>query len=138
MADPMYDVDVILGNIPDAKCPGSSQPESRPENKEMCKPQEDDMAVETWAGKMRRTKPMITSPSVDHNAISVNELRNLQEQDKSLALCRKLADTGETRTSGKETRPKYGNDEMDILIRMGDASCSRQYSGRTSCCKEDN
>ncbi|GFO21899.1 gypsy retrotransposon integrase-like protein 1 [Plakobranchus ocellatus] len=115
MANPMYDV--ILGNIPGAKCPGISLPEPKPESKEICKPQEDVMAVETRAGKMRRTKPLMTSPPID-NAISVSGLKRLQKQDESLALCRKLADTGETRTSGKENRTKYGYDEKGILIRM--------------------
>ncbi|GFO19245.1 reverse transcriptase [Plakobranchus ocellatus] len=100
MANPMYDV--ILGNIPGAKCPGISLPEPKPESNEIYKPQEEVMAVETRAGKMRRTKPLMTSPPID-NAISVSILKRLQKQDESLALCRKLADTGETRTSGKET-----------------------------------
>ncbi|GFO35039.1 Zinc finger protein [Plakobranchus ocellatus] len=80
MANPMYDV--ILGNIPGAKCPGISLPEPKPESKEICKPQEDVMAVETRAGKMRRTKPLMTSPSID-NALSGSELKRLQKQDES-------------------------------------------------------
>ncbi|GFO50194.1 gypsy retrotransposon integrase-like protein 1 [Plakobranchus ocellatus] len=115
MANPMYDV--ILGNIPGAKCPGISLPEPPPENKEIYKPQEDVMAVETRAGKMRRTKPLLTSPPID-NVISIIELKNVQEQDEPLAICRKLADTGETRTSDKENSTKYGYDEKGILIRM--------------------
>ena len=74
------------------------------------------MAVETRAGKMRRTKPLITSPAID-TEISVKELKDLQAKDESLAVCRKLAETGETRITGKENCTRYGYDEKGILIR---------------------
>ncbi|GFR86468.1 reverse transcriptase [Elysia marginata] len=115
MANPMYDVN--LGNIPDVKCPGISVPEPIPEVNDKHKPQEVVTAVETRAGKTRRTKSPITLPAIACR-ISVSKLKELQQHDKSLAVCRKLADTGETRTSGKGNRTRYGYDLNGILIRM--------------------
>ncbi|GFO14015.1 hypothetical protein PoB_004052000 [Plakobranchus ocellatus] len=48
----------------------------------LCKPQDNIIAVRTWIGKTRRAKPLITSPSIE-KMISVKELRNLTEQEKS-------------------------------------------------------
>ncbi|GFR81295.1 hypothetical protein ElyMa_002337300 [Elysia marginata] len=102
-ANPMYDV--ILGNIPGVKCPGISVPEPIPEVKDKHKPQEVVMTVETRTGKTRRTKSPITLPAIACR-ISVGELKELQQHDTSLAVCRKLADMGETCTSGKGNRTR--------------------------------
>ncbi|GFR96099.1 hypothetical protein ElyMa_004444900 [Elysia marginata] len=75
------------------------------------------MAVETCAGNTRRTKALITSPAIDC-VISASELKKSKQQDASLAVCRKLTDTGETRRSGKENCTRYGYDKYGILIRM--------------------
>ena len=113
MANPMCDV--ILGYIPGVRCPGISVMEPKPANHE-CKSQEDVMAVETRARKMRRTKPLTTSPAIDTD-ISVTELKDLQEKDETLTECRKLAATGEDRRSGKENRTRYTFDENGVVVR---------------------
>ncbi|GFR83119.1 hypothetical protein ElyMa_000642700 [Elysia marginata] len=80
-------------------------------------PQEVVMAVETRAKKTRRTKSLITLPAIACK-ISVSRLKELQQHGTSLAVCRKLADTGETRTSGEGNCTRYGYDLNGILIRM--------------------
>ena len=114
MVNPMYDV--ILGNVPGARCPGISVMEPKGVNHgiKSKKPKKVVMAVETRAGKMRRSKSF---QAIDMGT-SVSELKDLQNKDKTLAECRKLPATGEIRRSGRGNRAKYTYEENDILIRI--------------------
>ena len=111
MANPMYDV--ILGNVPGARCPGISVMEPKGRNHGF-KSKEVVMAGETRAGKMRRSKSL---QAIDIGT-SVSELKDLQNKDETLVECRKLAATGEIRRSGRGNRTKYTYEEKSILIRI--------------------
>ena len=94
MADPMYDV--ILWNVLGARCPGISVMEPKGGN-HGCKPKELVMAMETRAGKMRRSKSLQAIAM----ETSVSELKDLQNKEETLAECRKLAATSGIRRSGR-------------------------------------
>ena len=97
MVNPMYDV--ILGNVPGARCPGISVMEPKGVN-HGSKSKEVVMAVETRMGT------------------SVSELKDLQNKDETLVECRKLAATGRIGRSGRGNRTKYTYEENGILIRI--------------------
>ena len=99
MANPMYDV--ILGNVPGARCPGISVMEPEGVNHGF-KSKEVVMAVETRARKMRRSKSL---QAIDMGT-SVSELKDLQNKDETLVECRMLAATGEIRRSGRGNHTK--------------------------------
>ncbi|GFO40116.1 gypsy retrotransposon integrase-like protein 1 [Plakobranchus ocellatus] len=100
MKSPLYDV--ILGNIPGAKCPGIAQ-------------QYETMAVETRNKKGHNMKSLLTPTAVD-TGITVDTIREKQKDDVSLEDCRKRAETGEIKHTGRHNKSWYGY-ERRILFR---------------------
>ena len=107
MESPLYDV--ILGNIPGARCPGLVIDSPTSEG------QENAMAVETRGSKGRKVKNLRT-PSASDSDITVKELIELQLADPTLEACRKMATTGDERTTGRANTSRYGY-ENGILYR---------------------
>ncbi|GFO26992.1 Zinc finger protein [Plakobranchus ocellatus] len=100
MKSPLYDV--ILGNIPGAKCPGIAQ-------------QHETMAVETRSKKGHNMKSLLIPTAVD-TGITVDTIREKQKDDVPLEDCRKRAETGEIKHTGIHNKSWYGY-ERGILFR---------------------
>lgn len=100
MDTPLYDV--IVGNVPGAKCPGLHA--------------EELMAMETRSAKERKTKPLSVPPTIAGKDINPGDLIKMQNEDENLQTCRQQAKTGEVRCSGKSNKTWYGY-EKGILTR---------------------
>ena len=100
MQSPIYDV--ILGNIPGAKCPGIAL-------------HEESMAVETRNQSQKSRKALLT-PAAANMGVTVVELIEKQQNDSSLERCRRWAQSGAIRLSGKQNKAWFGY-EKGILVR---------------------
>jgi len=122
MEEPLYDV--ILGNIPEAKCPGLIVPDAyrivtqidnETEKRVDSQIVKTANAVETRNTKQNRVKLMKTPDTVDVG-VSRRDLIEMQAQDESLEPLRKLATFGEVRKTGKANESHYGFDK-GVLMR---------------------
>lgn len=94
--------DVIIGNIPGAKCPGMSVREVN--------------AVETRdMAKRKSPKPLSTPIASDIN-VTATEFGEKQKNDETLAKCISLARTGEVRQTGRSNETWFGFED-GVLIR---------------------
>ncbi|GFO08261.1 cathepsin d [Plakobranchus ocellatus] len=92
MKSPIYDV--ILGNIPGEKCPRVAQ-------------QHETVAVETSSKKGHNIRSLLAPTAVD-TGITVDTIRGKQKDDVSLEDCRKRAETGEMKHTGRHNKSCYG------------------------------
>ena len=124
MEEPLYDV--IIGNIPKAKCPGLIVPDAfkkvihkddEPEKRDReSQSVETASAVETRnTAKETRVKPMKTPSTLDVG-VTRRDLIEMQAFDKTLEPLRKLAKSGEVRKTGKVNESFYGFDK-GVLMR---------------------
>ena len=101
MDTPLYDV--IVGNIPGARCPGIDV-------------NEEVSAVETRGTKGRKLKPLLTPSALDID-VTMKDLITKQMDDPTLGQCRRLAESGEIKRTGRSNKTWYGYDDHGILVR---------------------